>query len=190
MCSLVNRFVHNQTCSSLYLNEFLAIYYSNWFFKFQQYFCRWTFREGASEDKNTLYNSKVEILYTLNNETQSLILWALFWLRIMTLLSNVYFCQVHCKIMENGAYMWLGIWTVITNQGIVTRGSAGFHTHSIWQTFISGNIPTGMVKIKCIFYHTSNSVDNVSPMLNLQSCILNNSIMVKVHLQVLEWSYT
>lgn len=39
-CLLVKKSVHKPSCSSLYLNEFLAIYYSNWFFKFQQYFCR------------------------------------------------------------------------------------------------------------------------------------------------------
>lgn len=49
-----------------------------------------------------------------------------------------------------------------------TWSSAGFHTQHMTKLFYK-NISTGMVKIKCIFYHTSNSRQCFS---NVESSIM------------------
>jgi hypothetical protein len=158
----VNKFGHNPLCSSLYLNEFLAIYYSNWSFKFQQYFCRRTDIEKVHQRIKkpcTILKLKSYMHLTLKHTlTYS----------VTSVLTKNHDIAIRCIFLpsslqndgKRGIYLaWNSNW----NQGTVTHGVLQGSTHSIWLNFSIKTYRQVWWRLNA-YFTTLLTQDSVSPM--------------------------
>jgi len=140
MYLLANKFVHNPSYSVFIWMNFFPFITGIDSLNSKVFLQKNRFREGASEDKNTLYNFEVEILYKLNHETHG-------GLSVTSVLTKNHDIAVRGTFLpsslqndgEQGIYLAPNSNCNNWNQGIVTHGVLQGSTRSIGRTFISRN---------------------------------------------------